>query len=210
MIKTTLAIALLLGYTSALTTREGDSSAHTSDADAPSSYIERGPDVLVRNETSTTYYNVSSTTIKDLETITEFWTNKTNGTHCISLFEKYYNLTLEIQSLVEEANKTILEYNADCKEKCFPGYYICNATDTCLTPEDCCEVTHPGYTWCTSGTPAFEECVPECCDNNEVYCNNTCVKIKDLPDGYLPVPGETPHDSDTCCFEQGCCTVANT
>jgi hypothetical protein len=90
MIKTTLAIALLLGYSSALTSRAADSRVKV-----PFNNTKWYNDTpsLESNTTSTVLYNVDHITLPDIVSISEFWTNKTNGTHCISLFERYYNLT---------------------------------------------------------------------------------------------------------------------
>jgi len=196
MIKTTLAVALLIG--------------------ANASSINR----KVAAQVSHDYHQYLGdqdifvvTTIKqsDLQPVKEFWTNKTDGDYCYNLFEKYYNLTLDIHTLVEVADKTIEEYNEKCKDLCFPGYIKCEATQTCLLPADCCTATNPGYEWCLSGTPGYEVCVPDCCEEDvEVWCNDKCTRIADLSLDYRPIEGDGPHSKDTCCYQDECCDAPDT
>lgn len=160
-------------------------------------------------------YKVTTVTVVDLEIVWEYWQNKTDGDYCYGLFELYYNLTIEVDIIIEQALHVIEEYNHNCSDFCFPGYVNCPLPgwdhDPCMLPEDCCTTQYPGYEWCLSGTPGYEVCVPDCCiEDVEVWCFDECVRIADLPVDYLPVEGSTPISMDTCCHGQECCTEEGT
>ena len=199
MLKLTLSIAILL-FGSGTNALSSKSQAEVKD---------HGEYVYLGNQT---IYTVTTVTFEQVESVISYWQNRTDGEHCIDLFQQYYTLSSELNVLVEHAEEIIDQYNHDCSDLCFPGYSVCNATGTCLLPEDCCTATYPGYEWCLSGTPGYAVCVPDCCvEDEEVWCNGECTPIDDLiGNDYLPVEGDTPYDSDTCCYEDECCTEENT
>ena len=181
MFKLTIAMVALLAGASAL--------------ESKSNII--GPDRLISS--SDTYTIVSSITNTTVQAIRSFWTNTTNGTHCRSLFESYYNLSQEIAIDIEKSRVILQEYLRDCNDLCPEPYIKCESlNNTCQTEEDCC-VVGEGLQYCDNG-----EC-QRCCDD-DLYCNGTCTDPEDLQFGVHPL--EVPLEDEECCYGAGCCDEA--
>lgn len=142
MIKTTLAIALLLGA-NALQSR--------------TRVMDHDGEAYLGNQTT---YTSITVTVEELEEVKKFWENRELEELCVRLYTEYYNKATLITQLEIEADAILEEYNHKCHEHCLDGYINCPLPDydyePCMTHDDCCEAQHPGWEWCTSGTPVFE------------------------------------------------------
>jgi hypothetical protein len=106
MIKTTLAVALLLGYSSALLSRARVEFLPT---DENTTWVN-GTYHIGKPRTTILdldMYTIIKPDVEDLASMQVFWNNRTEGNHCISLFEKYLTVTKEIDILTEEARKIV-------------------------------------------------------------------------------------------------------
>ena len=160
--------------------------------------------------------------------ITSFWINKTNGEYCTQLFVEIYDKFNSLDETVKEIEASIDEYNQKCKDKCIPGYVVCEGdkSDKCIKEEDCCEL-HNKYTcegtknhpfdyhnWAT-GQGQTLYCYDWCCDETQVRCEDKCIPDGSLPFGYGHDDHHTYYDdhhnpiqSDypkLCCKGQDCC-----